>query len=328
MGMREHLRIAIIGSSSIGRLTWDVLNSLEGVEMAGVLPGRAVAEADLSRHDIDVVAVCSANGLHVQHALMAVAAGKHVVVEKPLTLDVEAGRRLLDAAARRGVSVSVISQRRFDPLVVAAREAVRSGVLGRPVLAECLMRWRRDDAYYASGPWRGTADLDGGVLFNQAIHLLDLMRWLRGPVESVSGHVATRVRDITAPNTATASLRFADGALGAVSATTASTTPSAAELNLHFEHGTIRLQDDRIVQWLVPGVPQPDAAESVGSGSADPRGIGHLGHRRQWAHIVAALEAGEEPEVTGLDALGTAALVAAIHESSAQGGRPVTPAVP
>ncbi len=153
------------------------------------------------------------------------------------------------------------------------------------------------------------------------------MRWLMGPAETVSGHVAARVRDITAPNTATATLQFASGALGAVSATTACRAPSPAELNLHFEHGTIRLQDDRIAQWQVPGVPEPTADESVGSGSADPRAIGMLGHRRQWSHIVEKLRAGEQPEVSGADALKTSALVAAIHASSARGGVPVAPEV-
>jgi UDP-N-acetyl-2-amino-2-deoxyglucuronate dehydrogenase len=322
------LGVVIVGAGSIGRLTRDVLTAMDGVEVVDVLPGRAVSGISLSRSDVDVVAVCSANGLHVEHAQFAVGAGKDVVVEKPLTLDVESGQRLLASAATRGVSVSVISQRRYEPFIVATKAAVKSGVLGRPILAECLLRWRRDGSYFAASPWRGTRELDGGVLFNQGVHVIDLMRWLMGPVATVSAHQATRIWDIAAPDTATASLRFASGALGVVSATVGSSSPSPAELNLYFEHGTIRLHDDRLVEWSVPGIPFPQEELAVGSGSQDPTAIGQLGHRRQWEHIVSTLRSGRQPDVAGIDALGTAALVAAMHVAAAQDGRPVSPAVP
>lgn len=327
-GSGRPLGVAIVGSGSIGRLTRDVLAGLEGTQVVDLLSGRAVNGGSLNRSDIDVVAVCSANGLHVEHAQLAIDAGKHVVVEKPLTLDVDAGLQLLAAAAAQGVSVSVISQRRYEPLVAAARAAVESGNLGRPVLAECLLRWRRDSAYFAASPWRGSKELDGGVLFNQGVHVIDLMRWLIGPVASVSAHQGTRVWDIEAPDTATASLRFSAGALGVVSATVASSSPSPAELNLYFEHGTIRFHDDQLVEWTVPGIPAPPDESAIGSGSQDPTAIGQLGHRRQWEHIIAALRAGRQPEVAGNDALGTAALVAAIHASAAHDGAPVSPVVP
>lgn len=321
------VRVTVVGSGTIGDLTRAVVASLEGAEVADMIAARDVTAEALAASDADVVAVCSANGLHTEHALLAIGAGCHVVVEKPLALSVADGRRVLEAAAARGVSVSVVSQRRDEPLVRTMRDAVASGVLGTPVLAECLMRWRRDADYYAESPWRGTRDLDGGVLFNQGIHGLDLLRWMLGPVASVSAHHATRVWPIEAPDTATATMRFVSGALGVLSATVASASPGPAELNLHFEHGTIRLHDDELVEWNVPGIDEPRADDAVGSGAQDPSAIGQVGHRRQWERIIAALQAGQAPEVTGADALGTAALVAAIHDSAARDGAPVTPEV-
>lgn len=312
------LRTVVLGQGSIGRRTADVLAGLDRVEVAATIPARAFDPADLATHRADVVAVCSASGLHVPHARAALAAGCHVVVEKPLTLDIPAGRDLLDAADAAGRSLAVISQRRWEPSVLAARSAIASGVLGRPLLVEALLHWNRDDAYYAASPWRGTRDLDGGVLFNQAIHLLDLARWLVGPVASVNARDATRVRAIEAPDTVAATLEFASGALGVVSASVASDTNLTADLALHFEHGTIGLADADVRVWEVPGVPRP-ADEVAGKTT---------GHRRQWASIVAALHSGRPPEVTGPDALGSAALVAAIHASADAGGRPTTPAVP
>lgn len=324
----DKLRVAIVGSGSIAELTQQVIDSLPDAAVTHTVPGRHLNPGELKRDDVDVVAVCTANGDHVAHARLALTARKHVVVEKPLTLDIAAGQELLRMGDELGRTITVISQRRWEPYVLAARQAIAAGALGRPVLVECLLRWERDDAYYRASPWRGTEDLDGGVLFNQAIHVLDLMRWLVGPVDSVAAFDATLVRDITAPDTAAAALRFACGALGIVSATVASTFPSPAELNLHFEHGTITLADNRLVTWDVPGFSRPTDESAVGSGSQDPKAIGLLGHRRQWEHIVSALRRGSQPEVSASDGLGTAALVAAIHTSAAAGGRPTRPVVP
>ncbi len=318
----EHLNIAILGTGSIGRLTEAALADVPGASVVSVQSPR---EPYAFGADVDLVAVCSPNGLHAAHAREAVAAGKHVVVEKPLTLDIAQGQALLAEAAAAGVTVSVISQRRWEPVVQAAKAAVDSGVLGKPLFGECVMRWYRDPSYYSDVDWRGSTDLDGGVLFNQGVHVIDLLRWLLGPVDGVDGGMGTRVHAIEAPDTAAALLHFRSGALGLIAATTAAHDPQPAHLNLWFENGTIRLDDDRLVEWSVPGIPAPDHTGSVGSGSADPTGIGALGHRRQWAAIVSAILAGRQPEVSGRDGLGTAALVAAIHEAA--GGQRVVPAV-
>lgn len=316
------LRVLVLGTGSIAETTCEALTEIDAAELVGMVSPRG----EVSYDDCDVVAVCTPNGLHVEHALAAVAAGKHVVVEKPLTLDIASGQRLLDAAAEAGVTVSVVSQRRWEPEMVAAKEAVESGVLGQPLLGECLMRWRRKPEYYTERPWRGSSVLDGGVLFNQGIHLIDLLRWLLGPVETVDGAIATRVHAIESPDTATTLLRFVNGAQGIVSATTAADEAQPAELNLWFENGHIRVADDGLLAWQVPGVEQPRPEEPAESGSGDPAAIGAVGHRRQWAAILDALLSGAEPQVSGRDGLGTAALVAAIHESSRYGR--VTPTLP
>jgi len=321
------LGVAIVGNGTIGDLTADVLDSVAGARVTARLSGRDPHWGALGA-DTQVVAVCSSHGRHVPYAMAAVESGRHVVVEKPLSLDVDDGRRLLEASHARGVQVSVISQRRWEPAVAAAHAAVVSGVPGRLLLAEALVRWRRDEAYYRDRPWRGTIAEDGGVLFNQAIHVLDLLRFLGGEVESVSGATGTLRHRIEAPDTAVAHLRFAGGALGVVSATTASTSPSPAELNLHFENGVIRFADDRVAEWSVPGIESPTTMDAVGSGSADPRAIGLVGHRRQWLRIVDDLRAGRASAVAGEDALRTVALVAAIHASAERGGAPVAPELP
>lgn len=312
------MRVGIVGHGSIGSTTSEVLASFDDVDVVAVA-GRDGAEALLTRGDLAVAAICTPNGLHAEQALRGVRAGKHVVVEKPLSLSVGAGREVVAAAAAAGVRVAVISQRRLEPAVRAAHAAIAAGTLGRPLLGECLLRWHRDAAYYADVPWRGTLNLDGGALFNQAVHVLDLLRHLLGPVASVTGHTATLVHNIEAEDTAAATLEFASGALGVVSVTTGTAIGHPAELNLFFERGAIRFADDQVVEWDVPGVDCPDASSRVGSGCAAPSAIGQEGHRRQWRAIIDALKAGEQPMVAGLDGLGTAALVAAVHQASRTG---------
>lgn len=314
------MRVAVLGTGSIGSTTREVLAGFDDVAVvAGA--GRDETDALLARDDYAVLAICTPNGLHAEQALRAVRSGKHVIVEKPLSLSVDAGRELVTAAEAAAVRLAVISQRRLEPAIQAAHAAIAGGNLGRPLLGECLMRWHRDAAYYADVPWRGTLDLDGGALFNQAVHVLDLLRHLLGPVASVTGHTARLVHDIEAEDTAAAALEFTNGALGVVSVTTGTAVGQPAELNLFFERATIRFADDQVVAWDVPGVDRPDTPSRVGSGSATPGAIGQEGHRRQWRAIVDALKAGEQPMVAGTDGLGTAALVAAIHESSRTGTR-------
>lgn len=321
----ERVRVTVVGGGAIGELTATVLAELHGVTVTR-LGSRGLTGEALADTDPQLVAVCSPHGLHVDHGLRALAAGAHLVVEKPLALDVGSGRSLLSAARVAERSVSVISQRRFEPAMIAARAAIHSGALGRPLLGDCRLPWHRDADYFTGSSWRGTSDLDGGVLFNQGIHLIDLLRWLLGPVDRVGCRMATLRQPIEAPDTATAWLEFGSGALGSLSATVAAATGAPAELELRFERGTIRFADDRVAEWVVPGYPEPTGTETVGSGSADPKDIGSIGHRRQWEAILSALRAGRQPEVSGSDALGTTALVRALHDSAAAGGAPIRPA--
>jgi predicted dehydrogenase len=273
----------------------------------------------LRRDDLDLVVICTPSGLHAPQALAALEAGKGVVIEKPIALTVDDGRRLVETARERGLFLSVISQRRTEIGAQALHGALNDGRLGRTVLGEALVRWSRDQRYYDSADWRGTRAMDGGVLMNQAIHAIDLLCWLMGPVDSVQGATATRVRRIEAEDTAVASLRFANGALGSVTATTAIAPGLPAEVNVFCEHGSVSFHDAAIAQWNVPDVPMPEPDAVTGSGSTDPRAIGDLGHRRQWGNILDAYRSGAEPLVTGEDALATIAVIAAIEASNTSG---------
>jgi len=324
------LRIGLIGYGSIARTHHQVLDDRDDVKVVAIATRSAVAlpgaapelhtdhRAMLERDDIDLVVVCTPSGQHCTQALDGVRAGKHVVTEKPLTLDIDAGQEVVNEAQEAGLLLSVISQRRFEPVNRQIKRLVDSGRLGRAVLGEVLVRWYREQAYYDAADWRGTTSADGGVLMNQAIHAIDLLRWFMGEVAHVQGTVTTLTHTIEAADTASAALRFHSGALGAITATTSAKPGAPAELNLFFDRGFVSLHDDRVARWEFE-IPRPTGEGTTGSGAGDPTGITSLGHRRQWEDIMQSLRDGTEPGVTGQDALRSAALVLAIHESSRTG---------
>jgi len=201
------LRIGLVGAGAISTQHFEAIEALPGMRLAAVasaseVRARAAGEAHgvpwstslvelLARDDVDAVTICSPSGLHPAQALAALRAGKHVLIEKPIALSVADADAVIAEARSRGLVAAVVSQRRFEPAVRALKAAVDAGRLGRVILVIGEGLYFRPQSYYDSAAWRGTVGLDGGVLMNQAIHTLDLMRWVGGPAVSVAGQVAT-----------------------------------------------------------------------------------------------------------------------------------------
>ena len=277
----------------------------------------------LAREDVDAVTISTPSGLHPDQALAALRHGKHVLVEKPIAHSVEAGEAVAREARARGLVAGTVSQRRFEPATRAIQNAVASGALGRIAMIVAEGFYHRPQAYYDSAPWRGTLELDGGVLMNQAIHIIDLVRWIGGPVESVAANVATIGHRMEAEDTATVSLRFASGALGAILATTCAVTEQPTVLRIQGERGRIRLVGDDVAEWEVPDVPAP-ASEPADEGADAPGrsrtwGTSAVGYVRQYADFITAVREGRDPAVTAEDGTAAVAIITAAYESSRAG---------
>ncbi|MFE6234295.1 Gfo/Idh/MocA family protein [Cellulosimicrobium sp. NPDC057862] len=340
--------VGIVGMGSIGMLHALALRDLAprarlvaysgGADLdADLTPGGRAAHVspdDVVRHeDVDVVAVCTPSGSHARLALAALEAGKHVVVEKPLAVTVEDALLVERVARERGLVVSMVSQRRFEPQHQALRRALDDGALGELRLVATHVPWYRDDDYYAAARWRSSLAEGGGSLMNQGVHNVDLLRWLCGPVESVTAQAGTLARPVdrgagadgdAAEDTTVATLRLASGALGVVTTTTATPPGFPATLALHGSRGSVELAQDEVLRWDVPGVPAPASGRSAG-GAADPLAIGHAGHRTQWERVLAALDGAAPPPVGPEDAVETVRLLSAIRQAAAT-GRTVRPA--
>jgi UDP-N-acetyl-2-amino-2-deoxyglucuronate dehydrogenase len=334
-GTGQPLTVGIVGSGAISTQHLEAIAAIDGVRLGGVVSAsaghaRSVGErwgvpwtTDLDelldRDDIDAISIMTPSGLHAPQAIAALRRDKHVLVEKPIALSVRDAEDVIDEGERRGLTVATVSQRRFEPVMEALHAAVADGALGTVsvILAEGL--YHRPQSYYDSSPWRGTIALDGGVLMNQAIHMIDLVRWMGGPVRSVAAHVATRTHAMEAEDTATISLEFVSGALGAIVATTSATPEFAPELRVYGDAGHARIVGEAAVEWDVPDHPAPSAdSPSEANGNAT-WGTTAAGYVRQYTDFLTAIRTGRPPAVTGRDGRNAVEIVTAAYEASRTG---------
>ena len=202
---------------------------------------------------------------------------------------------------------------------------IDNGSLGKPVMGDAYVKWYRSQEYYDSGAWRGTIALDGGgVLINQAIHTVDLLQWLMGDVDTVFGQTGTFTHDLEGEDNAVATLRFKNGAIGVIEASTSVQPAQARKLEIHGEKGTIVIEDDD-VKILLEGGNSADISDSSeekkeSSGASSPLGgFSIIPHKNQFEAIADVIEKNETPLVSGEESLKSLAIVLAVYESARTG---------
>jgi UDP-N-acetyl-2-amino-2-deoxyglucuronate dehydrogenase len=290
--------------------------------------------AALARPDVHVVIITTPSGAHLEPAVAAARAGKHVVVEKPLEITTERCDAVIRACDENRVKLCTIFPSRFGDANMELKRAVTAGRFGRLTLGETTCKWWRSQAYYDEGGWKGTKALDGGgAMMNQAIHNVDLLQWMMGPVEQVSAFTATLAHErIEVEDTAVACLRFASGALGVIQATTSVHPGLPKTIAVHGDRGTVVIEQDDVLRWdFEPATAEDDAirarfAQKTGAsgGSSNPAAISHQGHARQLADFARAIREGGEPLVDGREGRKAVAIIEAIYQAAAA-GRAVAP---
>lgn len=262
---------------------------------------------DLLGHpEVDVVCLCTPSGQHAEQAVAAARAGKHVLVEKPMALDLAGADAMISACEENGVRLGVVLQRRAEPLFARVREAIRSWDLGELTLGAIVVPYHRSQDYYDGAGWRGTWALDGGgVLMNQGIHLVDLLVWYMGDPVEVEARAGTLHRNIEVEDTLTANLRFSNGALATVTATTTAAPGFPHRVEVYGTRGGIQIEGESAARWELEDpsgatVAPPEAAASDGSGAGgDPGGISPAGHVAIFEDFIEALAGDREPTVGG-----------------------------
>jgi UDP-N-acetyl-2-amino-2-deoxyglucuronate dehydrogenase len=325
--------IALLSETGLPDARLVAITDVDGGAAAAFAAARGCpAEPDLgallARRDIEVVCVCVPSGLHAEIAIQAAKAGKHLVVEKPIDVSLEAADRLIDAARGAGVALTVISQHRFDPGLIELKRLIDDGALGRLVLAEATTKWYRTQDYYDSAAWRGTWAMDGGSLANQGVHYVDLLRWCMGPAAEVTAVYSTQAHQIEVEDTALAIVRFASGAIGTILSSTAAFPGFPQRLEITGTLGTVTVEDGQIVRRALitdPGPPALDTAPGASPAAAesttesDPAALGVTSHAAQLADLLAAVDSGREPAVSGQAGRDALEIVCAVYESSRSG---------
>jgi UDP-N-acetyl-2-amino-2-deoxyglucuronate dehydrogenase len=331
----------IVGTGVIAAMHADAIAALPDARLVAatdVVPGAVAAfaaargcaaEPDLgallAHRDVEVVCVCVPSGLHAEVGTRAAKAGKHLVVEKPIDVSLDAADRLIEAARAAGVALTVISQHRFDPGLVGLKRLLDEDGLGRLVLGEASTKWYRSQAYYDSAAWRGTYAMDGGSLMNQGIHYVDLLRWCMGPPVEVTAVCATLTHQIEVEDTSLAIVRFGSGAVGTILSSTAAFPGFAQRLEITGTEGTVTIEDGRIVRRAIGAgaADNPAVQEAPGgdrrAAASDPAALDVASHAAQIADLLAAVDGGREPAVSGENGREALELVCAVYESSRTG---------
>jgi UDP-N-acetyl-2-amino-2-deoxyglucuronate dehydrogenase len=272
----------------------------------------------MAREKIDVVVVLTESGNHAHNVVNLAKYGKHIVVEKPMALRLEDADAMINECNINGAKLFVVKQNRFNLPIVKLREALNEGRFGKLVLGTVRVRWCRKQAYYDQDSWRGTWLMDGGVLANQAIHHVDMLQWMMGDVESVFALGSTFSANIEAEDTAVAVLRFRNGALGVVEATTA-TRPTDLEgsISILGEGGSVEIGGfavNEIKTWSF-AKPMDGDSDVISKHSVNPPNVYGFGHQAFYEHVVACLTSNVPQCLDGMVGRKSLELTHAIYES-------------
>ncbi|MEZ6113686.1 MAG: Gfo/Idh/MocA family oxidoreductase [Pirellulaceae bacterium] len=286
-------------------------------------------DAMLADPNVDIVTICTPSGAHMEPAVAAAKAGKHVIVEKPLEVTLKRCDAIIDACEKNNVTLATIFPSRFHESSQLIKKAVDKGRFGRLTVGDAYVKWFRTQQYYDSGAWRGTWKLDGGgALMNQAIHSVDLLTWLMGPVVEISAHTATLAHErIEVEDVAMATLRFENGALGVIEATTAAFPGALKRIEIHGSEGSAVLEEEDIKMWEFAKKTKADEAllermrgkTQTGGGAADPAAIGHHGHAMMFKNVVDAIKKGTKPAVDGHEGRRSVEIILAIYKAAETG---------
>jgi UDP-N-acetyl-2-amino-2-deoxyglucuronate dehydrogenase len=338
--MNKKIRFALVGCGRIAKRHSELLglNQIKSAELVSVCDS-SIAKANkiskefnvsvykdmdemMESESIDVVVVLTPSGLHAEHVINLSKYGKHIMVEKPMALTIEDTENMIYACDANNIKLFVIKQNRFNVPVVKLREALGAGRFGKLTLGTVRVRWARHQAYYDQDPWRGTWAMDGGVLTNQASHHVDMLEWMMGDVESVFAKMTTALADVETEDTAIVTLKFKNGALGIIEATTA-TRPANLEgsISILGEHGTVVVGGvavNEMQTWVFEDEQEGDSSV-LEKFSVNPPNVYGFGHQAYYEHVVDCILNGSANLVDGLQGRKSIELISAIYESAETG---------
>lgn len=334
----RRLRIALVGCGRISRKHLEVFDQLgdeielvatcdpnEGRARAAAEPRGARAFTDfgelLEKTTLDAVSLCTPSGLHPSQTIQAARAGVNVITEKPMATRWNDGLQMVRACDEARVRLLVVKQNRYNSTLQALRRAVREERFGRIYMVHSNVFWTRPQEYYDRDRWRGTWELDGGALMNQASHYVDLLDWLIGPIERVQAMTGTLARNIEVEDSGVMNIRWRSGALGSMSVTML-TYPKNLEgsLTILGERGTVRIGGvavNEIQHWAFAD--ERDYDEAVVNQSYETDSVYGFGHLAYYRNAIEVLRGDAEPTTDGREGLRSLELLIAAYLSARDG---------
>ena len=335
------MRVGMIGTGAISHKHSQAYRNI-GYQIAAacdVAPGRAkdfcdqyggdpvASWEDVCRHPrVDFVDVCTFPDFRLQPIELCAVTKKHVQVQKPIATSVATARAMVETAAKGGILLNVVSQHRFDDSSQFLKRAIGEGRLGKILQADAYVKWFRSAEYY-SRPIKGSWKVEGGgALINQAVHQVDILLWLIGPVASVFGEWQLgALHKIESEDVVSSVMRYANGATGVIQASTAFWPGYTERVEIHGTRGTAVISGDKLTTWDVEGESDSDAPveRDVASGASDPMAISLAPFERQFLDFGAAIRDGRKPLVSGEEGCHALELVEAIYRSCREGAKVV-----
>ncbi|MAL17789.1 MAG: hypothetical protein CL670_13625 [Balneola sp.] len=263
------MKYVIIGTGNISNTYVNAISELKDSEIVACVSrsgNRIAANTDIPDFpslesisaDFDAVIVTTPNGLHCKGILAAARNGKHVITEKPLGIDSDEMEAAITACEENNLTLAVAYQRRTTPDNQTVKQLLEQGVLGKVFAADLTAKFYRDQAYYDSADYRGGYSIDGGGPFmQQACHNIDIYVWFFGLPAKVVSMMDTFTHDMEAEDHGAALLKYDNGMIGTIIASTATKPGFAARLEVHTEKGSFIMVDDTISEWHFDGIPNP-----------------------------------------------------------------------
>ena len=342
METSKTIGFGVLGLGMIADFHVKAIQELSGCRfVAGydTIPGRAAEfcgknggtgyddlNAFLADKNVDIVTIATPSGLHLDSALAAVRAGKHIIVEKPLEITAARCDAIIAEARANKVKVATVFPSRYHAPSALIKKAIEAGRLGKIVLADAQIKWFRTQQYYDSGKWRGTWQLDGGgALMNQGVHAIDLLQWFMGDVSEVFAQTATLAHErIEVEDTAAVVLKFANGAIGVIEGTTSAYPGFLKKIEICGSKGCITMEEENIITWKFAEEQPEDeeirkkygAATATGGGASDPTAIGHHGHKMLFETFVEAVRENKPVALDGAEGKKSVEIIEAAYRSA------------
>ena len=338
----KNWNFGIIGTGMIADIHAQSIQSLENANLAGVCSSDPVKANEFAKKynckafanyaemlgsdEIDIVTIATPSGNHMEPAVEAARQGKHVLCEKPLEISLERIDKMIAAHEKAGTYLGGIFNYRYNDSVALLKKAIDKGRFGRMSYVSVHVPWWRSDEYYKS-KWRGTWALDGGgALMNQSIHMIDLLQYLAGPIDSLQAYIATIGHAIEVEDTATAIVRFKNQALGGIYGSTASFPGMFRRIEITGTKGTVILVDNAIKTWQFADQTEVDSQIlnrfkeiNGGGGVSDPSAISFQSHQKNISAFIESIESGTPFEIDGNEARKAVEIVLAIYVSAKEG---------